>query len=257
MEQSTLAAQQFGAVASAYLTSAVHAQGADLSRLTELARSAPRLTALDLGCGAGHASYALAEGGAEATAYDLAPEMLAIVEAEARRRGLVNLQTTHGPAERLPFQDATFDLVVTRLSAHHWSDVPAALVEAGRVLKPGGSLIVIDVVAPESPLLDTILQTVEILRDASHVRDYRVSEWSAMFQAAGFQAPASDAWTLPTEFKSWTERMRTPELRVRAIRDVFERAPSEARAHFQLHDDGSFVIGGAWMQATVMTGVAV
>lgn len=249
MEQSTLAARQFGAVASDYLASPVHAQGADLGRLTELARRTPGLTVLDLGCGAGHAAFALAEGGAEVTAYDLAPEMLAVVEAEARRRGLAQLKTRQGPAERLPFPDASFDLVVTRYSAHHWSDVPAALQEAGRVLKPGGRLIVIDVVAPESPLLDTVLQTVEFLRDASHVRDYRVSEWAAMLRAAGFRTPASDSWRVPAEFQSWIERMRTPELRVRAIRDVFAQAPAEARAYFGVQADGSFALDVAWLEA--------
>lgn len=245
MKQTTLAAQQFGAVASAYLTSAVHASGADLARLKALAHG---LKALDLGCGAGHAAFALAEGGAEVTAYDLSPEMLAVVEAEAQRRGLAKLDTQQGPAERLPFQDASFDLAVSRLSAHHWSDVPGALREAARVLMPGGSLIVIDVVAPESPLCDTVLQTVEILRDPSHVRDYRVSEWAAMFRDAGLQPTAPETWTLPIAFAEWTARMRTSELRAQAIRDVFERAPAEARQHFQVQADGSFRIDVAWMQ---------
>jgi ubiquinone/menaquinone biosynthesis C-methylase UbiE len=256
MEQSALAARQFGAAASAYLTSPVHAQGEDLRRLTVLAQGTPGISALDLGCGAGHAGFALAQGGAGVNAYDLSPEMLAIVGAEARRRGLARLQTRQGPAERLPFPDASFDLVVTRYSAHHWSDVPAALREAGRVLRPGGRLVAIDVVAPESPLLDTVLQTAEFLRDASHVRDYRVSEWAAMFQAAGFRAPVSDGWSVPAEFQSWIERMGTPELRVQAIRDVFERAPDEARTYFQVRADGSFALDVAWLEAGVAVAAA-
>lgn len=253
MKQGTLAANRFGAVAPAYLGSTVHAQGADLRRLTELARGKPGLAALDLGCGAGHAGYALAAGGAEVTACDPAPEMLAVVEAEARRRGFGNLRTRQASAERLPFPDASFDLLVTRFSAHHWSDVPAALAEAGRVLKAGGTLAVIDVVAPESPLCDTILQTVEILRDASHVRDYRVSEWCAMLQAAGFRAPNVDTWALRMDFDSWTARMNTPQLRAQAIRSVFDEAAAETRDHFRVEPDGSFAIDVAWMQATGRT----
>ena len=52
---------------------------------------------------------------------------------------------------------------------------------------PGGRLVVIDVVAPEIPLFDTTLQVIEFLRDASHVRDYRVSEWIAMQKAASLR----------------------------------------------------------------------
>ncbi|MDR0480592.1 MAG: methyltransferase domain-containing protein [Gallionellaceae bacterium] len=247
--QTTLTANQFGAVAPAYLTSAVHAQGADLQRLTELMRRAPHLAALDLGCGAGHAAYALAQGGAEVTAYDVSPEMLGVVEAEALRRGLDKVRVRQGAAENLPFQDASFDFVVTRLSAHHWSNVPAAMNEIARVLKPGGSLIIIDVIAPEIPLFDTVLQTVEILRDASHVRDYRISDWRAMCGAAGFQEPACDTWRIPMEFTSWIARMRTSPLRADAIRDVFAQSPHEVREYFKVRPNGDFEIDVAWVQA--------
>ncbi|MDB6000139.1 MAG: Methyltransferase type 11, partial [Rhizobacter sp.] len=174
--------------------------------------------------------------------------MLAVVDAEAQRRGLPSLQTRQGPAETLPFADASFDLVATRFSAHHWSDVPAAMREVRRVLKAGGTLVVIDGFAPESPLLDTVLQTVEILRDASHVRDYRLSEWRAMLAAAGFADPASDTWTLTMDFPVWIARMRTPQLRADAVRDVLARAPEEARQHFQIQPDGCFNLDVAWLQ---------
>jgi len=110
------------------------------------------------------------------------------VAAEAARRGLAQLHTQAGRAERLPFDDAAFDIVATRFSAHHWYDVRKGLAEARRVLKPGGKLVIVDIVAPEVPLLDTLLQTAEVLRDVSHVRDYRVSEWQAMLAEAGFQS---------------------------------------------------------------------
>ncbi|MDR2187373.1 MAG: class I SAM-dependent methyltransferase [Azonexus sp.] len=253
LTQPALAARQFGAAAAAYLDSAVHAAGADLRRLQALARQSPGLSALDLGCGAGHVAYALAAGGAAVVACDPAAEMLALVEAEARQRGLDKLSTQQGAAEKLPFAAAAFDWVVSRYSAHHWPDVPAAIAEIARVLKPGGSLIVIDIIAPETPLLDTLLQTIEILRDPSHVRDYRRSEWTAMFGAAGFEEPAVNVWRLPMAFAAWTARMKTSALRAEAVQDVFNKAADEARAHFEVAANGDFALDAAWMQAALRT----
>jgi len=253
LKQPALAAHQFGVSAAAYLTSAVHAQGRDLQRLAAMVEKEHPCRALDVGCGAGHASFALAAAGAQVTALDLSPAMLAIVAQEAATRGLHDLQTCQGPADKLPFADASFDLVVTRFSAHHWPDVPAALREMRRVIKPQGTLVIIDVVALESPLCDTLLQTVEILRDASHVRDYRVSEWSALLQRAGFAAPSMEGWSLTMEFASWVARMRTPELRVQAIREVWAQAPQEAREAMRVQPDGSFDLSVAWLQTQPST----
>ncbi|NVM76229.1 ubiquinone/menaquinone biosynthesis C-methylase UbiE [Duganella sp. SG902] len=243
MQQPAVVAQQFGNTASAYLTSAVHAQGADLVKLREIAADLPRRpVVLDLGCGAGHASFAVAPVAESVTAFDLAPEMLAVVAGAARERGLDNISTQQGNVASLPFIDASFCMVVTRFSAHHWLDVPAALREVRRVLKPKGVLVIIDITAPESPLHDTTLQAVELLRDGSHVRDYRPSEWLRMLNEAGFPAERVDDWKLEMKFNDWTARMRTPAERVTAIRSLLRGAPEETRGYFSVRDDGSFSI---------------
>ena len=249
MDQQTRSAGQFGGRAAHYLSSEVHARGADLERLAELASRQPAVRALDLGCGAGHASFALARGGAQrVTAYDPSPPMLTVLATEAARRGHAQIDIHAGAAESLPFAAATFDLVVTRFSAHHWADVSRALAECARVLVAGGRLVVIDLVAPEAPLLDTSLQVIEFLRDASHVRDYRVSEWCAMQRAAGFEPPAVSSWKLPMEFESWIARIGTPPARVAALMAVFAELPGEAREHFQVGSGNSFVTDAAWLE---------
>src|ERR1700675_3243117 len=121
MDQRNLAARQFGDTAANYLNSSVHAKGADLDRLEALARRLRPARALDLGCGAGHAAFALARGGVPSLiAYDVSEPMLAVVERESNARGHSAIETRRGAAEQLPFEDASVDLIVTRYSAHHW-----------------------------------------------------------------------------------------------------------------------------------------
>jgi SAM-dependent methyltransferase len=179
---------------------------------------------------------------ASVTAYDLTAEMLSVVQREASARRLGNIATVQGMAEVLPFADAHFDRVISRYSAHHWHDVPAALREVRRVLKPDGQALLVDIAGGETPLLDTHLQAVEILRDPSHIRDYSAQEWLALFREAGFSATLRKQWPVPIEFSGWIERMRTPPERVAAIHAVWRAAPDEVRAFFGVQADGSFTL---------------
>lgn len=242
--------QQFGQSASAYLTSSAHAQGADLQKLPQLLQGQSEAHVLDIGCGGGHVSYAVAPQVRKVTAYDLSPQMLEVVAQEAARRGLHNVVTCQGVAESLPFPDGAFDHVLTRFSAHHWSDLTTALQEIRRVLKPGGRFIAIDVMAPAEPLFDTHLQCVELLRDVSHVRNYSHAQWEEHLRAAGFAVEAHSRWKLPLEFQAWITRMQTPPDRVAVIRGLLSNAPQEVREYLQLQADCSFSLDVVMFEAS-------
>ncbi|MCY1644463.1 class I SAM-dependent methyltransferase [Methylorubrum sp. SL192] len=241
-------ARQFGSRAADYVASAVHAAGEDLAALARFA-ALPHAAVLDLGCGGGHVTYAVAPDVRSVTALDLSQSMLDAVAAEAQRRGLPNVATRQASVEALPFADASFDGVVSRYSAHHWGDVPAALREAHRVLAPRGRFGLVDVVHPGPPLLDTHLQAWELLRDPSHVRDYGEAEWRRMLAEAGFVPGAVRRWRVRMEFSSWVARMGTPEASIAAIRALQTGAPEPVRSHFGLEEDGSFTLDVMMIEA--------
>ncbi len=241
--------RSFGPRAAAYLSSTVHAQGEDLAALRALVAATPQARVLDLGCGAGHVSFAVAPVAAEVIACDLTPAMLQIVQAAAAERGLANVGTQQASAEELPFAAASFDWVLSRYSAHHWRSVPQALAEVRRVLRPGGRVCFVDVIGSPDPLLDTHLQAIELLRDPSHVRNYSPQEWLSMFAAAGLPARVTDQWRLPLEFTSWVARIGTPEPRIAAIRTLWAASPAEVRGHYALQPDFSFQLDVACIEA--------
>lgn len=232
--------RQFGEQANAYLSSAVHAQGTELAELLAAVGGRHDAQLLDLGCGAGHVSFHLAPAVGHVVAYDLSRQMLEVVAQAAIGRGLNNIETVHGAAEQLPFADASFDFVVSRFSAHHWSDLGQALREVRRVLKPGGVAAFVDVAAPGLPLLDTHLQAVELLRDSSHVRDYSPAEWARQLGDAGLRVTAGKTQRLRLEFRSWVDRMRTPDVFRAAIRQLQQVSSQEVQTYFEIASDGSF-----------------
>ncbi len=83
--------RQFGDQANAYLTSAVHAQGKDLQRLVMLLQPHGHAHLLDLGCGAGHASFAAAGVVKSVVSYDLSAQMLQVVSQAAAEKNLTNI----------------------------------------------------------------------------------------------------------------------------------------------------------------------
>lgn len=236
---------QYTTRASAYVNSAAHAAWQDLDLIAQLLANQRGAVALDVGCGGGHLTYRLAPLVSQVVACDLAASMLAAVAEQAGLRGLPNIATREAAAESLPFEVATFDVVATRFSAHHWHAFAEGIAEMARVLKPGGLALMSDVVSPGVSLLDTWLQTLELLRDPSHVRDASTAEWDAALAAAGLAIERIEHLRLRLDFATWVARMDTPEPQVTAIRMLQARAASAVKDYFEMEEDSSFTVDTA------------
>jgi ubiquinone/menaquinone biosynthesis C-methylase UbiE len=223
---------QFGVAASAYTTSAGHGDPMLLQRVVELASPQPRDRALDIATGAGHTALALAAHVAEVVAYDITQQMLEETARNAAARGLRNVTTRQGAAEKLPFANASFEIVAVRQAPHHFADIHAAIREMARVVKPQGRVVIIDSRAPEDDELDCAFNYIEKLRDPSHVRNWRPSEWRAMIRATGLRITGEhlDFYSengRAMDFAAWTQRMKTPPAAVAELTSLFRAASPE------------------------------
>ena len=108
---------------------------------------------LDVGCGPGHLSIRLAEQGLDVTGLDLDPAMVERAQSNANRAGGVGRPSfVVGNASALPFPDASFDVVVSTFSVHHWAEPATGIAEIGRVLRPGGRALIWDIKPGGIPL---------------------------------------------------------------------------------------------------------
>ena len=130
-----------------YRDSEAHREGEDLDLVVEWAEGAE--TALDVATGGGHVARRLREAGLNVVTVDSAPGM----QPDVVSRG-----------EDLPFADASFDVVVCRVAAHHFDDVPKAVSEMARVSRD--RVIVVD-----NLFLDADAEEADRVRDPSHVQE--------------------------------------------------------------------------------------
>jgi hypothetical protein len=113
------------------------------------------------------------------------------------------------------------------------------LAELRRVLPPGAPFVLIDTMAPEDGALDTFMNALELLRDASHVRDARESEWRALLQQNGFEVTGARAWRIDLETSDWLERAGAETWRREACMGLLRAALPEARSTFAIADEGA------------------
>lgn len=248
---------QFGATAAAYSTSSGHGDQTALNTLVSLADPKPTDAVLDIATGAGHTALAFAPHVSSVVAYDLTEPMLAETAKNATQRGLTNLSTRQGPAEKLPFSDSSFNIVSVRLASHHFADNTAAVREMARVTRPGGRVVVVDNYGPEDEALDAQLQHIEKLRDASHVRSYRLSAWRAFIENTGLtiQREVTGHYTESKrgmDFDDWVRRSKTPPDRVAELRRLFTTASPDLRKLLSIHLDGEAI----WFRLPQVTFVA-
>lgn len=176
----------FGRRAAYYVSSQTHSDAGQLQRLVELTNAQPHWRLLDIGAGTGHTALALAPHVAASIGIDLTVEMLLQAQELAAARAQA-VTWALADAQALPFADGSFELVACRRAAHHFVDITGALREMVRALTPGGLLLIDDRSIPDDDAVDALMNQLDVWHDASHIREYRASEWCDLVTAAGLQ----------------------------------------------------------------------
>jgi len=138
---------------------------------------------LDVACGPGLVACAFAPHARQVTGIDITPEMIEQARALQGEKQLENLTWQVGDVLPLPFPEASFSVVLTRYSLHHFLRPDAVLAEMVRVCRPGGRVLVADVVLP--PEKAGAYNRMERLRDPSHTRALTYPEMAEIVGASG------------------------------------------------------------------------
>ena len=164
---------------------------ANSKMVIELAQIKPGDRVLDVGCGSGNLTltaktYAGPNGAV--AGIDAAPEMISVARQKAAQKGLqVDFQV--GLIEKIPFPDASFDVVISRLVLHH---LPFELKRQGfaeirRILKPGGFFLAADFEPPTNPVLAHLASAVV----GQHMMQTSTRDLPALLKEAGFAEVAA------------------------------------------------------------------
>ena len=184
--------------ADAFRESPTHRAGPDLDLLVEWCEPGHDVKVLDVATGGGHVARRLREEGCTVVTVDSAPGMEPDVVA---------------PAEELPFEDGSFDVVTCRIAAHHFHDMRKAVAEMARV---SGRLLVIE----DNVFRGEHVEEAERLRDPSHVRCYSEEEWREMVEQAGFEVEQLEHFPRRQSFDAWLARVDTPPEAAAQIRGL-------------------------------------
>jgi SAM-dependent methyltransferase len=165
-------------------------------------------------------------------ALDLTEPMLHAARAFVRERGARHVAFVAGNVEALPFREGAFDVVTCRIAAHHFADPATALRQVARVLAPGGSLLLQDILGSDDPEANTFITEVERRRDPSHVKAYRAAEWKALLRGAGLTIIDDATLSRVRPWREWTARMRMTAEAVRGLEGFVRDAPARLRDAF-------------------------
>jgi ubiquinone/menaquinone biosynthesis C-methylase UbiE len=165
---------------------------------------------IDIACGPGVVTAALAPKAASVVAFDATDEMLAKAKARCAKAGLRNVEFKNGDAEHLPFADAQFDGAVTRAAVHHFAEPQNAFDEMFRVLRPGGVAVIADVISSEDADESQLHNAIERLRDPSHTRMLPASVLEAAAHRAGFSNAEAATWDMDRELEEWLAIVSDP-----------------------------------------------
>lgn len=177
-----------------YLIKCVHASGNE--------------HALEVAAGTCICGRALAPYVKDITCLDLTEAMLKKGEELAELNDIRNISFVLANAMNLAYEDETFDLVITRLSLHHFTEPEKLFREMQRVLKIGGKLVIWDMESTSEDLRD-VDDEIEKMRDPSHTRILSKEEFEELYRNS-FNLIHEEMTLVPVNLQNWMDLTDTP-----------------------------------------------
>jgi ubiquinone/menaquinone biosynthesis C-methylase UbiE len=230
--------KEFGRQAAVMATAPAFNEERTLSLITDAMGPPPVDRVLEVACGPGIVAQAIAPFATELHCIDATPEMILLAKERLARAGKGHVTFHEAFAEDLPFGDDAFDVVVTRLSFHHFADLQKVLAEFHRVLRPQGRLVVADIISSKDPEESHLHNALEQLRDPTHVAMLSRQAFHIALRQGGFKSLFEHTWEQQRSFSEWAKIISMPG-RTEPLREVM-RSLSRAgiRAGVNLHEDG-------------------
>jgi ubiquinone/menaquinone biosynthesis C-methylase UbiE len=163
---------------------------------------------LDVACGPGVVALPLAQAARCVVGLDLTRETLRV--AQQRSSGKTRACWVQGCAERPPFEPECFDAAVLRLALHHIEDPVAVLRSVRELLRPGGRVIVLDILTSSDPSIAELHNAIERLRDPSHTTLVPLDQLKSQLARAGFEVTEERCWDSEREFDGWARIISEP-----------------------------------------------
>ena len=187
---------------------------------------------------------------AHITELDITEEMLSAGRAANLEAGIQNAEYVIGNAETLPFTDASFDVVTTRLSFHHFQNPEIIMREIVRALKPGGKAAILDMVPPDESLRERF-DHYETVRDHSHVRCLTLGELTDMMNQCELRVLQTNQEIIPMNLSSWMSLTDPEQSDQEEIRNALmtELTGGEACGMSPYMENGKIMFHRHWMYA--------
>ncbi|MDQ3247954.1 MAG: methyltransferase domain-containing protein, partial [Chloroflexota bacterium] len=217
-----------------------------IRHLLKFANLPPNLRIVDVGAGNGRLALVVAEDGArEVVGVDISPAMVEIAEylrlsSALAAAGRVSFRLA--PAQRIPFQNEGFDAAFCRLVLHHSSKPELILREIVRLLKPGGTFILADLLSADDPVKRATQNTIEARRNPSHVAARSAEQYRKLVVGAGLTVEAETVAIFERELEDWLADMQSDPNSRSIVREMVEAGLETDATGFKMRRQGGKLV---------------
>lgn len=210
-----------------------------------------KMKVLDVAAGTGILSRSIATFVQNVTSIDLSQDMISEGIDQNQQLNITNIDFNIAHAEDIPYDQGSFDLVISRLAFHHFINPEKVLQEMSRVCDELGSVCVVDMISPEDDELYNLYNKYERLRDPSHTNALKESEFVKLFKRIGFEIYNMETLDVPIHLKRWLDLTHTNEQIAGLINRDIElelETKKEITGLFPYIDNGEIMFNQKWIK---------